>query len=103
MRFGRYNTKVIEIFNFKIDLWTVWGLAAQGLFFLSFVVQWYKSERIKKSFIPMEFWVMRMVATAMMLFYVYQRKDVVFLLSSFLQMIIYSRNIWLIKNTDEQK
>lgn len=88
---------MINLLDFKIDLWTLWGLTAQFLFFLSFVVQWYKSEKAKVSFIPVEFWIMRMVATVMLVVYVYQRRDIVFLLSSILQMIIYSRNIWLIK------
>ncbi len=88
----------MEFAGFKIDLWTVWGLAAQGIFFLSFVFQWAVSEKEKRSVIPTGFWVLRIIASIMLIFYVLQRRDVVFLISIFLQIAIYMRNINLISN-----
>ena len=88
----------MEVFGFKFDLWTLWGLAAQGVFFLSFVFQWVVSEKEKKSVIPMGFWILRIVDSLMLVAYVFVRKDLVFLLSSILQIAIYARNINLIKN-----
>lgn len=79
--------------GFTINGWTIWGFVAQGIFFLSFVVQWYKSEKQKVSVLPIEFWLMRLLASAMMIFYVWHRRDIVFLISTVLQIGIYIRNI----------
>ena len=92
----------MDLAGFKVDLWTVWGLTAQGVFFLSFVVQWIVSEREKKSVIPISFWILRIVASVMLILYVFQRRDIVFLISLFLQILIYSRNISLIKNGSKE-
>ena len=86
----------MAIFGFKIDLWTVWGLISQGVFFISFVVQWYKSEKKGESYLPLEFWSLRIIGSLMLLIYVFIRRDLVVLLSLVLQIIMYSRNIRLI-------
>lgn len=88
----------MDLYGYTIDAWTVWGLLAQGVFFASFVVQWYKSEKKKESYLPMEFWVIRMVGSIMLIIYVVYRKDIVFLIALVLQIVIYSRNIFLMKN-----
>jgi len=88
----------MEMLNdFSINWWTAWGFLAQAIFFGSFVVQWYKSEKQKSSVLPIEFWYMRMAASLMLVVYVWVRKDIVFLISLFLQMLIYTRNISLYK------
>lgn len=84
--------------GYKIDVLTLWGLLAQGVFFLSFVVQWYKSEKKGKSHLPIEFWLLRLTASVMLLIYVINRQDLVFLVSTVLQIGIYIRNIKLMKN-----
>lgn len=91
----------MQIFNFNIDLWTIWGFFAQFVFFLSFVLQWVVSEREKKSIIPMSFWILRIVASFMLLLYVLYRKDIVFLISLVLQIAIYVRNIHLQSNKNQ--
>lgn len=87
----------MEIFGFTIDFWTIWGLAAQGLFFSSFVVQWYKSEKKQESHLPVEFWYLRLVGSIMLFAYVVQRRDLVFFVTIILQVVIYMRNIRLMK------
>lgn len=86
--------------GFKIDLWTIWGFFSQFLFFMSFVVQWYKSEKRKESYLPLEFWTIRIVATLMLTVYVLVRRDIVLLTSYILQMIMYARNIYLYKSKE---
>ena len=80
---------------FQVDAWTIFGFIAQFLFFLSFVVQWYKSERLKRSYLPKEFWWIRLVASLVMAVYVIHRRDIVFLMGVVLQIAIYLRNIYL--------
>lgn len=87
----------MSLLGFTFDLWTVWGLVAQGLFFSSFVVQWYKSEQAQKSHLPREFWYLRLAGSLMLIVYVFQRRDLVFLTSVILQIMIYLRNIRLLQ------
>lgn len=89
------------MFGFVIDFWTLWGLVAQGLFFLSFIVQWYKSERIQTSHLPLEFWYLRLLASVMLFAYVLVRRDLVFLTATILQSVIYIRNISLMKKNEK--
>lgn len=83
--------------NFKIDFWTLWGIAAQGLFFLRFIIQWYYSEKAKKTVIPHIFWYLSLSGAVMTLIYSLIRSDLVFLLTGFLQILLYSRNLVLAK------
>lgn len=91
----------MDLFGFKVDFWTAWGLMAQVVFFMSFVFQWMVSEKYKKSIIPKGFWILRIIASVMLIFYVFVRRDLVFLVSLTLQIIIYSRNISLISNEEK--
>ncbi len=87
------------IYGFKIDFWTLWGFVAQFFFLLSFVVQWYHSEKKKMSHLPIDFWYIRIFASALLIIYVIVRRDLVFLMATLLQMVIYARNIYLIRNS----
>ena len=88
---------------FVVDIWTLWGFIAQFLFFFSFVVQWYKSEKKKESYLPIEFWYLRLIASLMLFVYVFQRRDLVFFISVLLQMILYMRNINIMKKNDRKQ
>jgi hypothetical protein len=44
------------VFVDQFDWWVVWGLAAQFMFMMRFVVQWLASERAKRSIVPIPFW-----------------------------------------------
>jgi lipid-A-disaccharide synthase-like uncharacterized protein len=83
---------------FKFDLWTLFGFFAQFIFFLRFVVQWYTSERQKKSVIPMAFWYLSIVGSILICAYSIVRHDIVFTTSTILSLAIYGRNIVLRKN-----
>lgn len=81
--------------NARFDFWTVWGLAANGLFFLRFIVQWWESEKKGRVVIPMVFWYLSLTAGAMVVVYGLARYDVVFLIAGVMQILLYSRNITL--------
>lgn len=83
--------------NFKIDFWTLWGMTAQALFFGRFIIQWYFSEKAKKTVIPHVFWYLSLAGALMTLIYAFVRSDLVFLMAGFLQIILYSRNLMLAK------
>lgn len=83
--------------NFSLDAWVVFGFFAQFVFFLRFVVQWWASEKEKKSVIPLSFWYLSIVGSVLILIYAIKREDPVFTVAQFLALFIYARNIILRK------
>ena len=77
---------------FKLDFWVIWGLVAQGFFFLRLIIQWLRSEKEKKTIIPLSFWWLGIIGAVMIFVYAMVRRDLVFILTSVLQLVIYSRN-----------
>ena len=80
---------------FKIDFWTIWGLAAQAMFFSRFIIQWFASEKEKKVVVPKIFWYISITGAFMVLIYGIVRKDFVFFITGILQIGLYSRLIIL--------
>lgn len=78
---------------FAFDWWTLVGLAAQGLFFLRFVVQWYFSEKAKKTVIPPLFWYLSLGGAVLSLTYALVRRDIVFMVAGVVQIAMYGRNL----------
>lgn len=76
--------------------WLVIGFLGQGLFSMRFIIQWIKSERMKKSVVPKAFWYFSLAGGATLLAYAIHRGDPVFILGQAMGLFIYLRNIWLI-------
>lgn len=78
--------------------WILVGLVGQFLFFGRFVVQWIASEKRKESIIPTSFWYLSLSGGIFLLVYAIHIKDPVFIAGGALNLLIYTRNIMLIKN-----
>ncbi len=78
--------------------WVVFGLFGQLLFTARFLVQWVASERAGRSIIPLAFWYFSIGGGLTLLTYAIYRGDPVFILGQSLGVIIYSRNLWLIRS-----
>jgi lipid-A-disaccharide synthase-like uncharacterized protein len=78
-------------------LWILFGFFAQFVFFLRFIVQWYESERKKRSVIPVIFWHLSIAGTVLIIIYSYHQHDIVFVVANVLSLVIYFRNIALLK------
>lgn len=76
--------------------WIGLGFLAQGLFSARFLVQWFASERAKRSIVPTSFWYLSMAGGLLLLAYAIWRRDPVFILGQSTGAFIYSRNIYLI-------
>lgn len=82
--------------------WYVFGFTAHAVFAGAFVVQWLASEKRKRSHIPISFWYIRIVGTAMLFAFSLQLwlegsgKSIVFVCGFSLNMLIYVRNLVLI-------
>lgn len=77
-------------------IWLAIGFLGQGLFSLRFIVQWLKSERVKRSVIPLAFWYFSLAGGITLLVYSLHRRDPVFIVGQGLGVFIYLRNLWLI-------
>jgi lipid-A-disaccharide synthase-like uncharacterized protein len=97
-----YNNNVIDL-NFlfkneKIPVWLLWmGIIGQVLFTLRFVYQWIYSEKKKDSVLPMGFWIISLSGSFIIFIYSIIRKDPVLFAGHALGLIIYTRNIIIIK------
>lgn len=78
-------------------IWILVGLGGQLLFMTRFLVQWIVSERAHRSVIPLSFWWLSIGGAAILLAYAIWRRDPVFILGQSLGLVIYARNLWLIR------
>jgi len=77
--------------------WVIFGFSAQLMFTARFLVQWIASERARSSVMPIAFWYFSLIGGVMLLAYALYRKDPVFVLGQSLGVVIYFRNLWLIR------
>ena len=76
--------------------WLTVGFLGQALFSMRFIVQWIKSERMKRSVVPLAFWYFSLAGGAALFVYALHRSDPVFIVGQGLGIFIYLRNLWLI-------
>lgn len=101
-----FNNNIIDRTNlFNADhiptALMVLGIISQVLFTLRFVYQWIYSERRKESFLPMGFWVLSLIGSSLIVTYAIFRVDPVLLLGHISGLVIYSRNIYILKKYGE--
>jgi lipid-A-disaccharide synthase-like uncharacterized protein len=82
-----------------LDPWKVLGFSAQGLFFSRFLVQWIASERAGRSFVPTSFWYLSLGGGLLLFFYALHIKDPVFIAGQGAGLVVYIRNLMLVKKT----
>lgn len=78
-------------------LWVVVGLLGQLMFTGRFIVQWIASERAKRSVVPVAFWYFSIFGGAIVLAYGIHKLDLVIILGQLPGVVIYTRNLWLIR------
>ena len=83
----------------NLNFFMVLGFIGQFFFSMRFIVQWVASEKHKKSVVPLAFWVFSVLGSFLLLIYAIYRKDPVFILGQARNLLIYFRNIWLIKTS----
>lgn len=95
-----YNNNTYDVqklfFNENIPLWLlILGSGAQVIFTFRFIYQWIYSEKIKKSILPIGFWLLSLIGASLILVYAILRKDPVLFVGHAIGSIIYIRNIIL--------
>lgn len=79
------------------EYWLVLGFLGQFFFFLRFLVQWIVSERRGRSTVPVPFWYCSLAGGAVLLAYAIHRADPVFIVGQAGGLLIYGRNLVLIR------
>ncbi|AIZ63961.1 lauroyl acyltransferase [Hymenobacter sp. DG25B] len=73
------------------------GAIGQTIFLLRFVYQWLYSERKGESTLPLSFWVISLLGSALILVYALLRQDVVLIIGNVFGTVVYARNIVLLR------
>lgn len=77
--------------------WYTLGFAGQVLFGSRFFVQWVASERQKRVVIPGLFWYLSLLGGLALFLYAMHRKDPVFAIGQGAGLVIYARNLALMR------
>lgn len=77
--------------------WLLWGFFGQLLFSARFIIQWLVSEYRRMSVIPHLFWYFSLGGGIVLLAYACHKHDPVFILGQGLGLVVYLRNIFLIR------
>ncbi|MBP1804946.1 lipid-A-disaccharide synthase N-terminal domain-containing protein [Rubellimicrobium aerolatum] len=83
--------------------WVLVGFLAQVLFGGRFVLQWWRSEKAGESVVPVGFWWLSITGGALMLAYALYRMDPVFVLGQGLGLVVYLRNLALIRKAARRR
>jgi lipid-A-disaccharide synthase-like uncharacterized protein len=81
--------------------WYALGFAGQLLFGSRFFVQWIASERLKRVVIPGAFWYISLLGGIALFAYAMHRKDPVFAIGQAGGLVIYARNLVLMRREPE--
>ena len=76
--------------------WVLVGFLGQGLFASRFIVQWFKSEIVGRSVIPLSFWYCSLGGGIVLCTYAIYKMDPVFITGQATGLLVYSRNLYLI-------
>ncbi len=75
----------------------IFGFIGQAMFSGRFLIQWIASEKKQKSVIPNLFWTLSILGSLMLLIYAIYRKDPVIILGQAFGLIVYIRNLMIIR------
>lgn len=81
-------------------VWLGVGLFGQALFSMRFIVQWFHSEREKRSVVPTQFWYFSLAGGITLLSYAIYKQDPVFIIGQLSGLFIYGRNLYFIRRAE---
>lgn len=77
-------------------MWLAVGLAGQALFSARWIIQWFVTEKTRRSTMPDTFWYLSLLGGLLVFAYGLHRLDPVIILGQF-GVIIYARNLFFIR------
>lgn len=79
-----------------------WGSLGQIIFTLRFVYQWIYSYKRKESILPLGFWLISLTGSLIIVSYALVRRDPVLILGQSTGIMVYSRNVWILRQSKKQ-
>lgn len=83
-------------------VWVLVGIAGQLMFTGRFLMQWWASEKAGRSVVPVSFWYFSIAGSLIVLAYGLHKLDPVIILGQLPGTVIYTRNLWLIRQERER-
>lgn len=78
-------------------VWMLVGIGGQLMFTARFLLQWWASEKAGKSVVPVTFWYFSIAGSLIVLAYGIHKLEPVIILGQLPGTVIYTRNLWLIR------
>ena len=94
---GGWLFKVLYITSMHAMFSVVLGFAGQFRFTGRMIVQWYASEKARRSIVPPAFWWMSLFGSSLLILYFAWRIDVVGVLGQATGWVVYLRSLWLLQ------
>jgi lipid-A-disaccharide synthase-like uncharacterized protein len=95
--FATFTDWLHGVYVAQFNFWVAFGFIGQALFMMRFVVQWIASERARRSVMPVAFWFFSLGGGVLLLVYAVQREDPVFIAGQAIGIVVYLRNLSLIR------
>lgn len=90
--------------NEDVPLWLlIYGSLGQIIFTLRFIYQWVYSRKRHESILPLGFWLISLFGSAIIVSYAIVRHDPVLILGQSTGLVVYIRNIWILKKNNGNK
>ena len=84
--------------NEDVPLWLlIYSSLGQIIFTLRFIYQWVYSRKRHESILPLGFWLISLLGSAIIVSYAIVRHDPVLILGQSTGLVVYIRNIWILK------
>jgi lipid-A-disaccharide synthase-like uncharacterized protein len=101
--FGSLTWSDVLLSTDNIPAWLIGlGILAQVVYTSRFFYQWYYSEMNQESTLPLGFWVLSLIGSGLLLTYGIFRHDPVLIAAHFFGALIYIRDMYLLKNSQDQ-
>ncbi len=100
---GRTAFRMFNITSWGSMVWVSIGLAGQIAFFGRMAIQWMVSEGRRESVVPVSFWYLSFIGGVMLFTYFAWRRDIVGVLGQTTGVVIYARNIRLIRKAKRRE
>jgi lipid-A-disaccharide synthase-like uncharacterized protein len=81
------------------QMWIAIGVLGQACFGMRILIQWIATEREKRSVVPLSFWLFSVAGGLTLLAYAIYRLDPVFITAEAMTLLIYARNLYLLRQT----
>ncbi len=86
----------------RVWFWLAIGAVGQALFAARFLLQWAATEMKRRSVVPPAFWYLSLLASALQAATFFQRREWVFAIGMAATIVIYLRNIWLVRKAGDE-